>query len=142
MASTTVTVAWNDGSAQQVQFVPFASDTIRSFLDLIPSGNVQDNKRFSIPGVDGNFLMRGGFRGHSLDLRVRYKGALSACASAWQSDRQAFAKYSCTVDDGSSTFTRCTLRSDSGQRTTPERASGASGDAFFDVRYVFDVEEQ
>ena len=139
--SKIVTVAWNDGSAQSVSFDSFDTGSTRNFIDFIPSGNVQDNKRFSMPGVDGNFLIRGGFRGLSVAVVVRYKGALANCTAAWKADREAFAAYSCAVNDGQTYYTRCTLRSDSGQRISGEKASGSSGNAFFDVRWVFDVEE-
>ncbi len=139
--SKIVTVAWNDGSAQSVSFDSFDTGSTRNFIDFVPSGNIQDNKRFSMPGLDGNFLIRGGFRGLSVAVMVRYKGTLSACTAAWKADREAFAKYSCAVNDGQTYYTRCTLRSDSAQRTTGEKASGSSGNAFFDVRFVWDVEE-
>lgn len=133
-----VNVSWSGGS---VGYYPFADGNIRNFLDFIPSGNVQDNRRFSIPGVNGNFLIRAGFRGLALTLKVRYKGLLADCNAAWKSDRENFARYSTAIDDDQTFYSRCTLRPDSGQRTTGEQASGNSGLAFFDVRYVFDIEE-
>ena len=147
--SKIVTVTWNDGSAQEVTFDSFEDGSTRNFIDFVPSGNVQDNKRFSMPGVDGNFLIRGGFRGLSVAVLVRYKDTLANCTAKWKADREAFAKYSCAVDDGQTYYTRCTLRSDSAQRTTGEKASGNVGygdlsdehHAFFDVRYVWDVDE-
>ena len=139
--SKIVTVAWNDGAAQSVTFDSFEDGSTRNFIDFIPSGNVQDIKRFNSPGVDGNYVIRGGFRGNTVAVVVRYKNTLANCTAAWKADREAFAKYSCAVDDGQTYYTRCTLRGDSAQRISGEKASGSSGKAFFDVRFVFDVEE-
>jgi hypothetical protein len=132
----------SDDATQTINFYDPNDGQGRIYLDSKGSGNVQDNKRFSIPGVDGNFLIRSGFRGLQSELKVRYRGALTDAVAAWKSDREAMAKYSCSIG-GPSVFdyTRCTLRSDSAQRITEEMASGATGLVWFDVRYVFDVEE-
>jgi len=125
-----------------VNFYDFADGNGRSFVDSIPSGNIQDNKRFSIPGVDGNFLIRSGFRGLQVSLKVRYRGSLSDASAAWESDREAFAKYNCALGDAVKfTYNRTTLRSNASSRITEELASGASGLVWFDVLYIFDVEE-
>lgn len=132
----------SSGVTQTVNYYAFSDTDTRYFIDTIPSGNIQDNKRFSIPGINGNFVIRSGFRGLQVQLIVRYKGTLQVTNSAWQSDREAFAQYSCSVTDGNKfLYSRCTLRPDSGQRITEEMATGQSGNIWFDVRYVFDVEE-
>ena len=137
-----VTYTDSDDAVQVVNFYEPSDGQGRIFLDSIPGGNVQDNKRFSIAGVDGNFLIRSGFRGLQVQLVVRYRGTLSDASAAWKSDREAFAKYSCALGDAVKfDYTRTTLRSDSASRVTEEMASGASGLVWFDVRYVFDVEE-
>jgi hypothetical protein len=119
-----------------------SDNDVRTFIDSIPSGNVQDIKRRSISGVQGNFIIRGGFRGLQVQLIVRYKGTLAAANAAWKEDREGFAKYNCRIGDASKfDYTRATLRSDSAQRITEEKASGATGNVWFDVRYVFDIEE-
>jgi len=133
-----VTIGWNDGSAKEITFDAFGTAASeRFFLDFIPSGDVYDNRRYNIPGVDGNFLIRAGFRGRTVAVTVRYQATLlTTCTANWKADREAFARYSCAVDDGQTYYTRCTLRPDSGQR-----ASGEKNGALFDVRYVWDVEE-
>jgi hypothetical protein len=132
----------SDDDTQTVNYYDFSDDNVRNFIDSVPSGNVQDIKRRSISGVEGNFLIRGGFRGLQVELIVRYKGTLQECNDAWKADREAFAKYNCRLGDAIKfDYTRCTLRSDSAKRITEEKASGATGDIWFDVRYVFDVEE-
>ena len=137
------TIAWTDsaGASQNVAFSSFADGDIRNFVDFIPSGNIQDIRRFNTPGVDGNFLIRAGFRGAQLEVNVRYKDTLANCTAAWKADREAFAKYSTAINDGQSYFTRCTLRNNSATRSSGEKASGSSGKAFFDVQYIFDIEE-
>ena len=117
-------------------FYAFSDANARSFIDCSPQGNVQDIKRFSIPGVDGNLLIRGGFRGAQIALTVRYKGTRTNAIGYYKTDRELFAKYNCIVNDGTQTWSRCTLRADGAQRITPEHSG-----CFFDVRYIFDVEE-
>jgi hypothetical protein len=131
----------SDLGLQTVSFYDFSDNNTRSFIDYIPFGNVEDNKRFHAPGWNGSALIRGGFIGAQLVLEVRYKDDLTSANSTWRSDREAFAKYSCKITDGDSLYKRCTLRPGSGERTTSEKASGVSGKGFFNVRYVFDIEE-
>ena len=128
------------GVTTTVSYYLFADANVRSFIEFAPSGPVYENKRFTIPGVDGNLLIRSGFRGAQYALTVRYKDTPANVDSYWKSDREAFARYNCRITDGVTTWARCTLRPDSGKRITPERYGG-SNVMFFDVRYVFDQEE-
>ena len=124
-------------------FYAFSDGNVRTLIDSIGSGATYDIKRRSISGVDGNFIIRGGYRGEPVVATVRYKGTLSAANAAWKTDRDAFGKYNCAIGDAVRfDYTRCTLQNGSGQRLTEEMASGASGNIWFDVRYVFQIEEQ
>ncbi len=124
-----------------VDFYAYSDNNSRNFIDFIPSGQMQDNKRFSIPGVDGNFLTRGGYRGSQIVCIVRYKGALATIEQQWADDRDNFATNPCSITDGVLTFPRCTLNDSAAERITPDMASGQSGNIWYNVRYSFLNEE-
>jgi hypothetical protein len=140
----TVTYTNKLGATASVLFYGFddVASQSRFFIDYIPSGSTHDIGRFNAVGVDGNFLTRKGFRGSTVELIVRYRGNIDAIALLWQADRENFAKYSCAITDTVVPYTRCTLRANSGSRTTEELAVGATGNIFYDVRFLFDVEEE
>ena len=124
-----------------VDFYAFSDANSRNFIDFIPSGQQQDNKRYNMPGVDGNFLIRGGYRGSTIVCIVRYKGALATIENQWNADRNNFATNPCSITDGVVTFPRCTLNDSAAERITGDMASGQSGNIWYNVRYSFTSEE-
>ena len=124
-------------------FLSFGSAAPRYFIDLVPSGSVYDNKHFHAPGWNGNAIIRGGFTGQQLALIVQYRSTLSLANDAWKTDRDSWAKYNCIVNKavvGETPWSRCTLLSS--DRITDEMANGADGTKWFNVRFLFQVEEQ
>jgi hypothetical protein len=124
-----------------VNFYAFSDGNSRNFIDFIPTGRAQDNKRYNVPGVDGNFLIRAGYRGEQVVCVVRYKGAPATIEAQWKADRDNFAVNPCSLTDNVILFPRCTLNDGSGERITGDMASGQSGNIWYNVRYSFTSEE-
>ena len=124
-----------------VNFYHYSDDNSRNFIDFIPFGQRQDIKRYNIPGVDGNWVIRGGYRGSDLICIVRYKGTPSEIEQQWNADRNNFAVNPCSITDTILTYNRCTLKDSSARRITGDMASGQSGKIWYNVIYEFDVEE-
>lgn len=135
--ATAFTVTANSSA---IEFKDFGDAGPRYYIDDIQSGPMYENLRFRAPGWNGNALIRGGFTGEQLALIVRYQDTLVNAIAAWRADKNLFAQYNCTLNDGVTTWTRATMRSS--ERITDEFGRGASAIKFFEVRYVFDVEEQ
>ena len=122
-------------------FSAITGDPLRGALDMENSAPEYNNRVFNIPGVDGNYISRQGQRGGRLTLTVRYYGTAGTSFAACKTDREDFAKQSCSITDGTETYTRCTLIS--GQRMGPEQTANVNGtyNTFFDYRYDFRVDE-
>ena len=136
-----ITVVSNSVTTEFLQFSDTVGSVARYFIDFIPQAADFDNKRFRAPGWNGNALIRGGFMGQQLTLNVRYQATtLAGAAAAWKADRDRWAEYSASINDNVTTWSRCTLRPGSGNRTTEDLAHGPTH-KFFEVRYVFDAEE-
>ena len=136
-------VQYDNGSTQTINFYGFDDKATqdRFFIDFQPDGAIFETRRFNMPGVDGNLTTKLGNRGGSAILIVRYQGPAATIAGLWQSDRENFARYTCAITDGTTTYTRATLRPNSGNRITEELADGSTGDIFYHVRYLFDLED-
>ena len=135
--STFVTCTANSTA---IAFKSFDELGPRYYKDLVHSGPQYDIKRKRAPGWNGNAIIRGGFTGERLVLIVRYQDTLANAFAAWKSDKQLFAEYNTSINDGVYTWERCTMLSS--ERITEELAYGAGTTKFFEVRYVFEVEEQ
>jgi len=67
-------------------------DGVRQALDFDVASPEHDNRQFSVPGVDGVWVMRAGQRAGRISLTVRYYGTIAAAALAYKTDRELFAK--------------------------------------------------
>jgi hypothetical protein len=118
------------------------SDTSESrfFLNLNLSGPTYDNKRFHAPGWSGNALIRAGFTGQVLTLRVRYQGILATVFALYKADATAFGARNNSISDGANTWSRCTLLT--AERQGDEKSQGATTTKFFEVKYTFQIEQE
>jgi len=120
-----------------VNYLENALGVARVALDINSEAPVYDNKRFHVPNVDGNFIIRNGRTGQKIIAIVRYQGTLAQVRQYFKADRDAFATASVTiVDDSNESYTYCNLVS--AKQLSIVKATGrVSGQVFLDVSYVF-----
>lgn len=100
---------------------------------------VHDIKRFHVPGVDGNLIIRGGISGGNIICMMRYVNTLATALANYRTDRELFAGQENTiVDDGGRTHNRCNLIAMS--RETEPDVLDATSNIWFDVTAVFIVD--
>jgi len=113
----------------------------RGYVDAVIGGPNFQHQRYNIPGVEGNFTTYMGFRGRTVELRAMYIGALATIITQWRGDQENFGRYTCSLSDGTETFSRAHLRPGSGARIGDEIAWGSPTKQAFEVRYLFDCEQ-
>ena len=115
------------------------SSTGRKAVFIRVAAPVYDIKRFHIPGVDGNLIIRGGISGGNIICMMRYVDALATALLNYRTDRELFAKQENTiVDDEGRTNNRCNLIAMS--RETEPDVIDATSNIWFDVTAVFIVD--
>jgi hypothetical protein len=112
----TYTIAYYDDS-EVLQTLTYASLSLtygRKAIDFTPDSPEQDIKRFRVPGIDGNYLMRNGRSGGLLTFAMLYIGDRKNSSAAnvddlLIADMAALADRACTITLGTNTFTNCNL---------------------------------
>ncbi|MFQ5409534.1 MAG: hypothetical protein ACE5FI_14080 [Anaerolineales bacterium] len=115
----------------------------RKALAILVDAADLDLKRFHVPGVDGNFVVRGGIKGRRILARVRYIGSnVGAALALYVADRTSWEATSVSItDDGGTSYTTCNVASM--RVTSPPRPTGrASGQAYLDVEAIFTVDKE
>lgn len=97
-------------------------------------------RRFHVPGVAGNYIVRDVQSGGKITVRVRYVySTISDLISEYNTDRDIFLASEMVITDPSSaTFDRCNLDADNSGPASEIRPTGSG--VFFDVNYQFTVD--
>jgi len=110
----------------------------KAFLIRV-SAPVYDIKRFHVPGIDGNYIVRGGISGGNILCIVRYVDALATALANLRTDRELFASQSNTIiDDEGRAHTLCNLTGMT-RETEPEPID-ATANIWFDATAVFTID--
>lgn len=134
--STTFTIGTSD-------FVELGTSNGRKALTIVVDAAEPDIKRFHVPGVDGNFVVRGGIKGRRIMARMRYVGSSAAAAVAlYVADRTSWESASVSItDDAGLSYDTCNLASM--RVTSPPRPTGrSSGQAYLDAEAIFIVDKE
>lgn len=109
----------------------------RYALDFDPGGAVHDIKRFHVPGVAGNYIVRCNRTGRTLTLRARYQDSTEAnVANMIEADGLAFAAAAYSIAWHGETFNGCNLVSM--RSLGPMRGTSRStGSCFQDMELTF-----
>ena len=131
-----LTFAITPSGSSPVIFKDLADATFagRGALDWNESNPQYDTPAYNIPGVDGNLRLRKGLVGGDVMLTCRYFGVAATVDAYWIADKLAFANKSCSLTDGTNTYSRCELVS--ATRLGPEKGT-KDGKYLFDVMYRF-----
>ena len=82
----------------------------RKALFIRVAAPLENLKRFHVPGVDGNYVVRGGQAGGNIMCAIRYINAKVTALANYRTDRETFARQSNTIiDDEGRTYTFCNL---------------------------------
>ena len=114
--SLTYTIQYTD-DAEAVQTLTYASLNLafgRYALDITVDSPEQDNKRFRVPGIDGNYLIRGGRSGGLITCEMLYIGDRKSASAenlddTLLADQAVLADRACTITLGSNAYTNCNL---------------------------------
>ena len=114
--SLTFGIQYTDDS-DVVQTNTYAALTLaygRYALDITFDSPEQDNKRFKVPGIDGNYLIRGGRSGGLVTCEMLYIGDRKASSvqnldDTLLADQEAYADRACSIAIGTHTYTNCNL---------------------------------
>lgn len=110
----------------------------RYALDINVGSRDYDIKRYHVPGVDGNYVVRCGAKGGIITASVRYVGIIGAVLGYYTTDLAAIANKACTiVDDAGNSYTRCELVPNGANRTSKPKATGRSSLVYFDAQFTF-----
>ena len=114
----------------------------RKAMSMSVNSPSYSKQQFSLPGVDGIYVVRGGKRATQITAMVRYVGAsVTAAEALYTSDKAAFANVALTITDPSATvYTRCELVENGMVRQGEIRPTGrTAGQVRFDVLAQFEV---
>ena len=82
----------------------------RKALFIRVAAPIENIKRFHVPGVDGNYVVRGGQAGGNIMCAMRYINVKATALLDYRTDRELFAGQSNTiVDDEGRTYSSCNL---------------------------------
>jgi len=109
----------------------------RYALALRVDAEVDDNRRFHVPGVNGNYIIRAGRVNQKVMASVRYQGPKTSVYDHMKADGDAWAVTAVTVTDpDGNAYTGCNLESFS--RSSDPRGTGrTAGHMFFDAIAIF-----
>ncbi|MCX7935134.1 MAG: hypothetical protein N3A66_07745 [Planctomycetota bacterium] len=123
-------------SIGDVDFEALSRANSRCALYLRVDGAEYQRIRFHVPGVDGNYVIRGGRTGQRIVAVMRYIGTLNTVLSNMASDRAAWENTAVMiVDSNGDYYTNCNLVSLS--RISDPKAIDASGNVMVDVQAIF-----
>src|SRR5689334_12710063 len=116
-----------------VNFLALRSTANRYCLSCRLENLKADKQRFHPPGVNGNFIVRGGRNGGELVAKLRYVNTLAAALAAYNSDINAWYNTAVTIlDEAGATYNTCNLTHMS--RSSDPRSMGRGGGlVFFDA---------
>jgi len=120
-------------------YFPLDTTVGRKALFIRIGAPVYDIKRFHVPGVDGNFIIRAGISGGNIICMMRYVNLLAMALNDYQADRELFAKQANDIiDDAGQLHPSCNLVGMS--RETDPQVIDATANIWFDVTAVFIVD--
>lgn len=115
---------------------------VRQALDIDPGFPLQDIRRYHVPGVDGQYLVRLGEVGRTITMRVRYMGVTKDASEAnYNQDLGKLSLAAYTIATMGQTYEGCNLTSS--RRSAVIRPTGIPVSAespntvFFDAEFVF-----
>lgn len=114
----------------------------RKALFIRVAAPIVNIKRFHVPGVDGNYVIRGGLAGGNIMCAMRYIGVKATALANYRTDREFFAAGSNTIiDDEGRTYSLCNLLG-MAIETEPQGllVVGQSNPIWFDVTAAFIVD--
>lgn len=125
-----------------VAFGAISTSATRSALDCKVNSAQYQIMRFHIPGVNGNYLVRGGRTGRVIACALRYRGTVSGVGTNYKLDMAAWENAAVTLTDQfGDSYTRCQLQPNGMRIYRGPRATGLSaGQVIMDVIAVFDVD--
>jgi hypothetical protein len=111
----------------------------RYALEIDAGAPIMDIRRFRVPGVNGQYIIRAGSTGRRIVARMRYVGATKNDAEAsYQSDVDTWSLEQVQIDALGKTYLGCNLLTDSVHRASPVKATGRQdGYVYFDVTMAF-----
>jgi hypothetical protein len=122
-------------------FTDMAMAAGRYAVDIDLGAELQDLKRFRIPGVRGQYVLRGGGTGRNITIVVRYiDTSVSGVEGKYSADVTAFTADSFTLAYAGSTYYGLNLDAASVHKINPIRNTGDSATAgmcFCDVAMRF-----
>jgi hypothetical protein len=93
-------------------FSDLSRSNLRNALYIRVANGTFQRQRFHLPGVNGNFIIRGGRVGQRIVAAFRYVDTLANVLSAAETDRAAWEDAAVTItDDKSTAYTLCNLES-------------------------------
>lgn len=127
-------------SVGTVNFASLTSSTGQYCMDYNQSPINRELKRFHVPGVLGNYIVRDTQSGGKINIRVRYVNTTVAnILGAYKSNRDYFLAYELSITDPAGTsITRCNLDPNNSGPSSEIRPTGSG--VFFDVTYQFMVD--
>lgn len=115
-----------------------SSSAGRQALDFDPGCDVHDVKRFHVPGVTGNYIVRCAKQGRTLILRARYMDTSeNNVANLMESDGTAFAAAAYNIAWHGETFNGCNLISMRAIGPMRGTSRGSSPTVFQDAELTF-----
>jgi len=122
---------------------PSSSGTARQLLGEKVNGAVYDKRRFHVPGVDGNYIVRCGRKSQLLVYRLRYFGSVANVADYMATDYNKWATESITIEDsGGNSHNGCNLTDDGFKVIGEMRPAGraTATNVYVDVEATFTVD--
>lgn len=114
--SLTFGIQYTD-DADAVQTIVYGSLNLaygRYAIDITVDSPEHDDKRFRVPGIDGNYLIRGGRSGGLITCEMLYIGDRKSASvqnldDTLLADQEVYADRAVAIALGSNTYTNCNL---------------------------------
>lgn len=128
-----------NGVALPVEYAAISLTNGRQALDFDAGAAHQQVFRFHQPGVEGQWIIRGGSVGRAIQVSVRYMDASKDAAEAlYKTDRDNWVTKQCTIVALGQTYNGCNVVPESIRRSAPIRGTGrTAGQVFFNVAATF-----
>jgi hypothetical protein len=111
----------------------------RYAIEMDAGSNVMDIRRFRVPGVNGQYIIRAGSSGRRIVARMRYIGSTAAAAEAlYHTDVDLWTTKQVAIGLLGITYKGCNLMGESVHRLSPIKATGRQANyCYFDVAMTF-----